>query len=251
MLELLTPLFACQENAHDTKASQPLTRSLGALNHALTSLKEYYTQLEKPQSPDRVVGTNPALPYRTYYTTVEGKVEFQYRRRLYSNKLLFLCSRTNDGTQLFVKFTQMYSKDAHQHCADNGVAPLLYAVEELPGGWLMVVMEDLATDAYCLLPCSSSGTVQAGVIAAVGILHRGGFVHGDIRDINTMVAVDWDDEKGAENVKLLDFDWAGPEGSTLYPANVNYWDVDRPVDARDGMPILKDHDLQMISHIFK
>jgi hypothetical protein len=255
MLEPLTPLFSFQENAHDANASRPLARALGALNHALESLREYYTQLETAQPSDRVVCTNPAFPYRTYYTAAEGKVEFQYTRRLHTDKLIFLGSRTSDETYLLVKFTQSYSKAAHQHCADNGVAPHLYAVDELPGDWLMVVMGYLERDAYDSLysfsGTNSGGRVQAAVTTAVGILHQGGFVHGDIRDINTMVALHWDDEKATENIKLLDFDWAGPEGNTLYPPNVNFHDVERPLDARDGMPILREHDLEMVAHIFE
>jgi hypothetical protein len=255
MVEPLTPLFSFLQNAHDIKASRPLARCLGALEHALESLQEYYTKMETDQLADRTVCTSPSFPYRTYYTAVEGKVEFQYQRRLHPDKLLFICSKPNDETYLCVKFTQNYSKEAHQHCADNGVAPHLYAVEELPGGWLMVVMEYLEVQAYRLLADSSkhsSSSLKAGVTAVVDILHRGGFVHGNIRDVSIMVAHDWDDEKGAANIKLLDFNWAGPEGNTVYPPNVNRFEkVGRPLDAWDGKPILRSHDLEMVSHIFK
>jgi hypothetical protein len=45
---------------------------------------------------------------------------------------------------------------------------------------------------------------------------QGGFVHGDLRDARDC----WDDEKGPQNVKLVDFDWAGRKGETEHPSNV-------------------------------
>jgi serine/threonine protein kinase len=159
----------------------------------------------------------------------------------------------NDKTKLCVKFTQKYSKDAHQYCAEKGVAPKLFAVEDLSGGWLMVVMEYLERDSYMVLVGLSKdarSSFAAGVTEAVEILHQGGFMHGDIRDANTMVARDWDQEKGVQNVKLVDFDWAGREGETKYPPNVNYWAIARPMGAKDGLPVERDHDLEMIKFIF-
>jgi hypothetical protein len=83
---------------------------------------------------------------------------------------------------------------------------------------------------------------------AVDVLHQGGFVHGDLLDANTMVARDcWDDEKDPRNVQLVDFDWAGRKGEKEYPSNVNYWEITRPIDARDGMPIKRGYDLEMTS----
>jgi hypothetical protein len=254
MLEPLTPLFSLHTNAHDDNASKPLARTLGAFENALKSLQEYYTHLKIVGPAETQACADPEFPYRTYYTTPDGRVDFQYDLRMYPDKLLFLCTRTSDKADLCIKFTQKYSKEAHQYCAANGVAPELYAVEDLPGGWLMVAMEFLAADVYGLLATSSTSArsrFEADVTAAVDILHRGGFVHGDIREVNTKVARDWDDEKGVENVKLVDFDWAGPEGTTLYPANVNTWTVRRPMGVRDGMPITKNHDLEMVAEMFR
>jgi len=184
------------------------------------------------------------------YTATDGQVEFKYLKRLDPNKLLFLCSKSNDETKLCVKFTQKYSKDAHQYCADNGVAPELFAVEELPGGWLMVVMEYLDSSIELSeLKGNVRASCKASATAAVAHLHAGGFVHGDIRDTNTMVQK-WDNGDDVRNVKLVDFDWAGKEGETRYPANVNYREIPRPLDAKDGMHIKKSHDDSMLSIMF-
>jgi serine/threonine protein kinase len=253
MLEPLTPMFAFHTNGHDGKASRPLARALGATRRAFKSLTAYYEQLSTAEKSNRKFFTDTEYPYRTSYTTVDGEVEFQYLQRLNSKKLLFLCSKVKDSTRLCVKFTQQYSKNAHQYCADKKVAPELYAVEELPGGWLMVVMEYLGADSYKVLAACDEherARFKAGVEKAVMVLHDGGFVHGDIRSVNTMVAQNWDNEKGEENVKLVDFDWAGNEGETKYPPNVNYVEISRPMDAKDGKDITKDHDLEMLSHMF-
>ena len=47
---------------------------------------------------------------------------------------------------------------------------------------------------------------KASVEKAVMVLHDGGFVHGDIRDVNTMVARNWDHLVSPENVKSVDFE---------------------------------------------
>ena len=49
---------------------------------------------------------------------------------------------------------------------------------------------------------------------------------------------------------LVDFDWAGKEGEVHYPINVNRIDIKRPDGARGGLPIQKDHDLEMLDTMF-
>jgi hypothetical protein len=66
-------------------------------------------------------------------------------------------------------------------------------------------------------------------------------VHGDVRDANILVRTD-----GTLDVKLLDFDWAGPVGTIKYPMNVNGEDIKRPAAASDGELILAEHDIQMV-----
>jgi serine/threonine protein kinase len=253
MLEPLTPMFAFNTNANDSNASRPLSRALGGMTRAIESLKKYYAQVDAAVESDAgnaILHQQVEYPYRNHYTTAGNKVEFQYDQRLDQGKLLFLCSRTTDETKVCVKFTQKYSTDAHKYCADKGVAPELYAVEKLPGGWLMVVMEYL--DSYtALVDLSSKVTMscETAATAAVGILHDGGFVHGDVRDANMMVE-NGTDENSQRSVKLVDFDWAGKDEETTYPPNVNYTQIRRPMEAKDGMPIKMSHDNEMLSYIF-
>jgi hypothetical protein len=65
-----------------------------------------------------------------------------------------------------------------------------------------------------------------------------------------MVRREWNPDDGMRNLKLIDFDWAGPEGTTRYPANVNYEQIDRPLEARDGEFITREHDNAMVEYLF-
>lgn len=75
--------------------------------------------------------------------------------------------------------------------------------------------------------------------------HRQGLVHGDLRDTNLLVRID-----GELRFMLVDFDWAGKEGEVRYPINDNRNDIKRPDGARDGLPIQKDHDLEILDRMF-
>ena len=74
-------------------------------------------------------------------------------------------------------------------------------------------------------------------------LHGAKYVHGDFRDTNIMVSED------GKRFMIIDFDWAERTGEARYPPNVNYTDIQRPVDARDGNKILEDHDNWMLDRI--
>ncbi|KAG1790462.1 uncharacterized protein HD556DRAFT_731545 [Suillus plorans] len=78
------------------------------------------------------------------------------------------------------------------------------------------------------------------------LFHRGGYVHGDIRDTNIMVKKDF-----SPGFMLVDFDWSGTIGEARYPVNVyqgeRLW---RPDGAEDGQLVMPEHDMQMLYAIF-
>ena len=84
----------------------------------------------------------------------------------------------------------------------------------------------------------------------VSALHDGGFVHGDICDVNMMTCHQWETEEKAQDVFLRDFDWAGREGLTIYPPNLNLQTVKRHKGAKDGARIRQEHDWAMVDCIF-
>ena len=246
--ERLTPTFNFVANRHDRTNLEPIARALYALQQGVESLKNAYSAATGEQS-----SLGSTYPHRNYYMDDERKITFKYLRRLFSEKLLFNCVKTEDQTQLCVKFTKRYSVEAHQVCADHGVAPKLYSAEQLPGGWWMIVMEYLSEEEYCTRTTVKVDVdvLEQALKGAVRRLHQSGFVHGDIRACNIMVRCQWDNGIGMANVKLVDFDWAGQEGVVRYPANVNHVQMYRPPDARDGLPIKRDHDLEMLEMAVK
>jgi tRNA A-37 threonylcarbamoyl transferase component Bud32 len=144
-----------------------------------------------------------------------------------------------------------YSREAHQYCADQGVAPEVYAIESLPGGWTMVVMEFVDNKFYKHLRFMGDErlALTTEVQRVVSVLHRGNFVHGDVRDVNLMVHRNWKSDTQEKKVLLIDFDWAGPKDITRYPPNVNT-DIYRPEGAIDGHTVTQEHDLAMLKYIF-
>ena len=55
---------------------------------------------------------------------------------------------------------------------------------------------------------------------------------------------------GTYSVRFLDLDWCGPETQAKYPSFLSRR-IDWPVDALEGTPILKQHDLEMAELMFR
>jgi serine/threonine protein kinase len=165
-------------------------------------------------------------------------------KELDPEKLIFIGTEENNN-RICVKFVRAYSWDAHKCLEVLECAPRLRGFEEIAGGWFMVVMDMLPDDFETLsvrekLPSSVFDDIRAKLKK----FHEAGFVHGDIRDTNIMVS-----KSNARKFKIIDFDWAGKRGEARYPAGVNYVDIERPLEARDGKEILADHDLAMLKCI--
>ena len=154
------------------------------------------------------------------------------------DKLMFFGIEDNDDS-ICIEFVRTYSRDAHESLAFLGYAPALRGFEKIPGAWLMVVMDMLPDDFEMLSESKDrlSPSAFANLLQAVNSLHNAGFVHGDIRDTNTMVC-----KTDETKFMIIDFDWAGKIGEARYPANVNHVGIERPKDALDGFEILTDHD---------
>lgn len=151
-----------------------------------------------------------------------------------------------EDVRICIKFVRTYSPDAHKFLASLGCAPALRGFEEIAGGWFMVVMDMLPVDFQMLnarrKPFPSS--VFADIAAKLRLFHEAGYVHGDIRDANTMVS-----KSDETRFMIIDFDWAGRTKEARYPIRVNYTDIVRPPGARDGKEILPEHDLEMLDHM--
>jgi serine/threonine protein kinase len=249
-VEALTPALRVDCDYRDDRQRNLLAGFVRALRNAFEGLKRFY---EIPSGPipdpcgyrlDKTRLIAP-FPYKDSFTD-ESDIPraFKYRSRLMHAALIFLAEYTEpqaNATPIVVKFTRTYSEDVHRRLANRGFAPELYAVEDLAGGWKMVVMEYL------------SGWEMLGKIAheerlkykeklqqALGVIHDRELVHGDVRGPNILVSGD--------DIKLIDFDHCGTEGETRYPRE---WDHTlRREDIKEGDVMQRDHDNWMLERIF-
>ena len=241
-------------NVHETAMATRLARAFGAFRIAVDKLRDHYQNLisrslHELQTPETVL--RMTFPYPESYGSEDAEIKFTYDSRVHDGKLIFPATTTG-GTKVLVKFTRRYSKEAHQHCAEAGLAPNLLGFQSLLTGWYMIVMEYLDPQTYRTLgpeDGSDSRLVEA-IKRVVAVLHGGGFVHGDIRDINFLTRHQWSAEEKARNALLLDFDWAGVSGIAKYPPHVNRQTVKRPEGAEGGELITQGHDWAMVGYIF-
>lgn len=212
-----------------------VARVFYALRLGIQRLKTYYETLN--YNPEDT--TSRYFPLATSCTLPNGeKLEFKYETPLKVGDpscVTYLATDCKDPQRQFVvKFVERYGESAHKLLAENNLAPkLLYygdvwttpmeAVGCRPRQ--MVVMEYIrgktAADLEEVPQC-----VRDTVQHAVDLLHAKGMVHGDIRLPNVVIQ-DSDDlgegrgDDGEDNlanrIKIIDFDWAGKEGTVRYP----------------------------------
>ncbi|KAK9823822.1 hypothetical protein WJX72_005747 [[Myrmecia] bisecta] len=203
-----------------------LARVCAALRKAIPKMKEFYRSLQTrlPHPPP-----NPQLlfPYPNTYDT--GRQAFLYVERISS--LAFRAKSAATDAQVFVKFCKCYSTGAHDTLHAAGYAPRLLCCEPLPGRWLMVVTEFL--EDACMWDDAMQKPHEQ-LHRAVNVLHSAGFVHGDLRGCNVLVA--------GGQVYVVDLEWAGIMGEAKYPFFMNRADIRWPDGASDNQPITKTHD---------
>ncbi|KAH9900882.1 hypothetical protein C8Q73DRAFT_786312 [Cubamyces lactineus] len=214
-----------------------VARILYALRLGMQSLKTYYETLE--YDPEDT--TSRYFPLATSYVQPNGeKVEFKYNAPLKVGDLscvTYLATDCRDPQRKFiVKFVERYGEKAHKLLAENQLAPdLLYygdvwTIPEAARGSRprqMVVMEYIRGRTAAELK-EVPQCVRDAVKRALGLLHEKKMVHGDIRLPNVMIQDCDEGEEGdgdaadggdklADRVRLIDFDWAGDEGTVRYP----------------------------------
>src|SRR6266851_1417803 len=242
------PLFY---HRNDTRLQLMVARHIGAFKNAIKSLREYYEKLLKPSN----MGVNERAicyphPYPTQFESLhdgpESILHYTYKEK-FTDKLVFEATLA-DGDPICVKFVQRYSREVHEECIKLGCAPTLRGFEQLDGGWIMVVMDYLDGDHYRSFDDSHvSEELYASMHGVLEKLHQASLVHGDIRDVNTMVKND-----DPSKFMLLDFDWAGRIDYARYPPNVNRSaELNRPEGAVDGELVRAEHDMAMLAVMFR
>jgi serine/threonine protein kinase len=233
----------------DTRFKMMAARQLRASTRAINHIKHFYEDEYHTRNPPSPNQSQPQpmqlFPYPTSFTSLvdSKKQSFVYYSHLDNNKLIFRAKLCDGSSDLCVKFVHQYSKEVHEYCASIDAAPKLLGFEDMPGGWYMVVMTFI--EGYDMLHESESLIPTDKIRAVIHQLHQRGYVHGDIRDTNVMVSSNG-------HVILLDFDWAGEGGKVQYPMNTHYGnDLWRPEEARDGMLITCEHDIEMMDAMFE
>ena len=247
-VQILNPVIPLHFHPSDYKARATGERFICALRRLLSDLKNYYTTSAFSQQSSHL---QPQFPFYSAYTDGDVSHQFVYEKQIDQKTVFVAHLRDNPEDKIFVKFTRCYGEDAHRAAHARGFAPKLRAVERFQDGWIMVVMDDVSHQ-YCEIerrPLEKN--VYKAVQQALVELHGEGFVHGDLREANIMVKRDGVDSEGLHDIILVDFDWAGKEGSVRYPSNItlNHIWLPRPEDVERGGLITAAHDDQMLKFL--
>ncbi|KAJ2932650.1 hypothetical protein H1R20_g4446, partial [Candolleomyces eurysporus] len=212
-------------------------RVFSALRLSLHRLKEYYEGIaENDKIPPLIDSSHPRFyPYPTHYIDrlTSEKAEFTYVKPLEQsdNCVTFLARSNIARDSLVVKFVSSYGVEVHDLLAEKGYAPRLRyygslddddegdellserpdsALERGIGqppdglfvGPLKMVVMDFITTPPSPKTVQPSGPHRRQVEEVLRILHRAGYVFGDLRSPNVLI-----DIQG--KVKLIDFNWTG------------------------------------------
>jgi len=257
---MLSPAIPCHYQDTDIKLESMLARHLGALRRAIHSLDTYYQ--EYSANPSSLL-RNPTHPYPASFTSRDSSVCFKYLFKMKNRNLFFGSMDDINSTAICIKFVTRYCKEGHEFLAAKGLAPNLHAVERLPGGLYMVVMDDVSEEYISLFDLIRdnldllseehlvtrnclSGKVRQCLLQ----FHQAGFVHGDIRDTNIMVKTLKQGGLNDGSFLVVDYDLCGKIGQVRYPFNLNTTSVQRPEGATGGAIIVAEHDLKMLDHIW-
>jgi len=257
-------------NPLDSYHLKEVAQCIRALKDSLHELKEYYNYHNRhPLKED------PVFPYKTCFSFNGEMVEFKFTQlvnlRIFEAELVVVGKMDKEKaaarlpSKLIVKFTTAYCKAAHESMASVCCAPELFGMEELAGGWKMVVMAKLPKEMKPADELPKAGSHKQEIGAVLKRLHSFGFVHGDFRPNNVFVFLNSSQSQRStssssvenssgsvtnNNIQVIDFDWSGPEGIACYPFGMNHTDICWPEGASDGQLLLKEHDEYFLDHLF-
>lgn len=211
-----------------------LARVFQALSDCCKDLKTYYETVFSPLSasfqlfslfpnptlvdPSKVL---PKLTYLQFLSRVGRPIASLVNLR---NKASAMYTATLSATnhKVIVKFTARYNELAHRLLADAQLAPTLHFCERVIGGLYMVVMDLVDGKSVWKLQNDNEPVpeiVLKQVEEAICLLHSKNIVFGDLRIPNILYVASKDSGKG--HAVLVDFDWAGEDGKSRYPASLN------------------------------
>jgi serine/threonine protein kinase len=231
-----------------------VARIFYALKASLGKLNSYY---EKVQPAGDLPVDSRYFPSITAYRHSNEVIHFEYVGYLENcPDCITLRARTNTepAQDIVVKFVDRYGERAHRLLADKDLAPnILFCGsprldDEQPSyhSISMVVMEYIDGEPLAQVKeemnAQTTEKVQLELRRALDLLHDHGLVFGDLRPPNVMITK-------AQEVKLIDFNWAGEKGQAKYPYLISPG-VDWPEGVKALAVMKTDHDLDMLSKLF-
>jgi len=228
-----------------------VARIFYALKESLDKLDSYYKGVELTDSP----AESRYFPPITTYRDEDGLVSFKYLGFLENTPdCTTLRAQTTSGParDIVVKFVDRYGAKAHNLLAGAGLAPKLFfygsprfnntqpSYESLS----MVVMEYIAGETLATknLNEKMAKGVRLQLQRAIELLHDHGLVFGDLRSPNVMITK-------ANDVRLIDFNWAGEEMQAKYPYLISPA-ISWPEGVKALAVIKRDHDWEMLNRLF-
>jgi tRNA A-37 threonylcarbamoyl transferase component Bud32 len=232
-----------------------LARVFWALSDCRVDLQNYYHEVGKLRSPrlsclfpsPTLVDSSKALPELTYrqFLSRAGQPTSALVDLGNATTAMYIATLGGTGKQVIVKFTARYNEEAHNLLTKVGLAPGLHFCERVIGDLYMVVMDRVDGKSIWQLQGDKipvPAIVSERVRDAVLLLHENNIVFGDLRDPNILYDVSND------RVVLVDFDWAGKDGESRYPATLNHGNVwAEDVSAYSIMK--KDHDIWQLNRL--
>jgi hypothetical protein len=231
-----------------------IARLLYALRQSIDDLKTYYEMLETHTVIPGNIHPRFCPSVSSFHDVeTESVVNFTYVAPLEPGPrcVIFKAIRQDTQESIVVKFVRRYGKEAHEWMAERGHAPRLIRIEPLGLGYdnmNVVVMDHVVGHTLEeLYPEGLPPDVRSEIKSALDVLSSGGFVFGDLRRPNVMLADGLDPI--ATRIRFIDFDWAGKEGPDLrYPFHISSF-VRDVAEASDYGQILREHQDRMFESL--
>ncbi|KAJ7452021.1 hypothetical protein FB451DRAFT_1374222 [Mycena latifolia] len=221
---------------NDSRQCLRVARVLHSLTRSLGHLRKYYVALTPSNDPE----PSRFFPSPTSFLSSGAPVHFEYLEALERDAVCvtFLCRTQEDQPRsVVVKFAQTYCREAHELLAqkvDHSKGAPSYQLLK------MIVMEYIDGKTVAQLQGKLPEDFSKQLTDIVSFLHNGGYVFGDLRWPNVMVA--------GKEVKLIDFDWAGKEGHAKYPIHLAH-NIDWPPGVTAMGKMEKEHDIHMLKSL--
>ncbi|KAG2489515.1 hypothetical protein HYH03_011966 [Edaphochlamys debaryana] len=216
----------------------PVARLLAALRQGLHEIAQV------PPCPKA-----PSLPWPI---ATHARYIARSAQRLTRTNFIYVVSRKSPGAgeadTVVVRLCRSYGTAAHKAWADQGFAPAVLHVEQLPAGWQLVEMEWLPPPEWRQLSQVEDAAERSEALdtalEALSKLHAAtGAAHGDARPPNCLVRREG---PGSWQVKFVDFEMSGEAGVAKYPAFLND-EVPWPEGVAYGQPLRCEHDSKLLS----